>query len=271
MNGKFTNRNHYNPCFWTALWNEAYYLKYCSDGVNTDSAREQCVYSLNLRANKILQTKVEQVHFHTNLGVAEITPESMLKFCARWHPDKYDSMREYLAVHPDVLYLDFEEVLTGVEKAAKYPYLMQAAKLGALESVEHKGFLICLLIIHAMRSFEFMAVTVDRMNSVGVDKWEYFWLLKNLWSNPNFLDGAVIVPMLGEWTFWRTSHHAFPLCDSPVMIGDESLMAVLSPRLLLEIDVNIGHDEHFWQVRDAIPLHKYAEFRRRSQRYCRWL
>jgi len=119
-------------------------------------------------------------------------------------------------------------------------------------------------MIHAMRSYEFMTVAVDRMNSVAVDKWEYFWLLKNLWSNPNFLDGVAIVPMLGEWTFWRMPRRAFPLCDSPVMIGPESLMALLSPRLLLEIDLNIRCDGHFWQVRDEVPRHKYAEFRRRS-------
>ncbi len=27
---KLTKRNHYNPCFWTALWNESYYQQVVS-------------------------------------------------------------------------------------------------------------------------------------------------------------------------------------------------------------------------------------------------
>jgi hypothetical protein len=41
-------------------------------------------------------------------------------------------------------------------------------------------------------------------------------------------------------------------------------MAVLSPRLLLEIKLIFGRDTDFWTVRDDVPRHKYAEFRRRS-------
>ena len=41
-------------------------------------------------------------------------------------------------------------------------------------------------------------------------------------------------------------------------------MAVLSPRLLLEIklDPNPRRDESLWRVKDEVPADKYAEFRR---------
>jgi hypothetical protein len=123
-----------------------------------------------------------------------------------------------------------------------------------------------MLMIHAMRSYEFMSIVIGEMDSAGVEKWEYFVELKRAWSNPKQLMRAVVVPMLGEWTFWRSDHHLFPLCDSPVMMSRDSMMAVLSPRLLLEINLNPPLDDSLWSVKDEVPADKYAEFRRRSIR-----
>lgn len=215
VRGTFTKRNHYNPCFWTALWNEEYYRQYCSDPGPRGSPRQQPVYALNLRAGKILPTTVEQVHFHKNLGVAEITPESAKRFCARWYPAEYESMAADVAARPEVLYLDFEDIFTGVETAARYRSLMQGAKLGDFESVEHKDFVTCLLMIHAMRSHEFMSARIDGMSALGIDKWEYFWMLKNAWGNRTFLARAATVPACSEWTLWRTLNHASPFAIHP--------------------------------------------------------
>jgi hypothetical protein len=262
--GAFTRRNHYNPCFWTALWNEQYYRRYCSDAEQKGRAREQSVYALNFRADKIIPTTVDNVHFHPHLGVAEITPESSKRFCKRWYPDRYEQTAAYVDQHPEVLYLDFEDILTGIETTGHYSALLQAAKLGDFESAEHKGFLISILMIHAMRSYEFMSAAIEGMNAVGIDKFEYFWLLRHAWSSRTFLARAVTAPALAEWTLWRTRNHAFPLCDSPVMISRDSLMATLSPRLLLEINLDVHRPEGSWRLRDDVPKHKLAEFRRRS-------
>jgi len=265
---QFTSRNHYNPCFWTALWNEAYFAKFCSGQERDTHARHQSVYSLNLRANRILETKVKAIHYHKDLGVAEITPESWKDFCVRRGLTERNGLPAQESELGSGLFLDFEATLTGVETAAKYSCLMRAAQIGGLESLEHKGFLIAMLMIHAMRSYEFMSILIGEMDSAGVEKWEYFVELKRAWSNRKELMRAVVVPMLGEWTFWRSDNHVFPLCDSPVMMGRDSIMAVLSPRLLLEIklDPNPRRDESLWRVKDEVPADTYAEFRRRSIR-----
>ena len=44
----------------------------------------------------------------------------------------------------------------------------------------------------------------------------------------------------------------------------DSLMAVLSPRLLLEINLDARRPEQHWRVCDEVPRHVLAEFRRRS-------
>jgi hypothetical protein len=260
----FTRRNHYNPCFWTALWNEDYFREYCSDTARGSSPRNQVVYALNLRAAKVLRTTVEKVHYHKDLGVAEIDPESAKRFCARWYPEKYGSMLEYVTAHPEKVYLDFEGVLTGVELLRHYDAWMRTAKLGDLQSLEDKAFLAAALMIHAMRSYEYMSAAISRANEIGIDSWEYFWRLKNAWSNSEFLSRATIVPALAKWTLWRTRNHSFPLCDSPVMIDPNSVMATLSPRLLLEIDLKVRDAEPPWIVRQDLPEAKFAEFRMRS-------
>lgn len=268
MVNAFTRRNHYNPCFWTALWNEDYFGQYCSDAAGRASPRDQVVFALNLRAAKVLRTTVENVHYHKDLGVAEIDPESAKRFCARWYPEKYDSMVDYVTAHPEKVYLDFEDTLTGMESLRHYDSWMRSAKLGDLHSFEDKCFLAAALMLHAMRSYEYMSTAISRASEIGIDEWEYFWQLKNVWSNNQFLTRATIVPALSQWTLWRTRNHSFPLCDSPVMIDRDSVMVALSPRLLIEIDLTVSDPESPWIVREDLPEAKFAEFQRRSIDNC---
>ena len=48
------------------------------------------------------------------------------------------------------------------------------------------------------------------------------------------------------------------------MIGPDSVMVTLSPRLLLEIDLTVRDAEPPWIVREDLPETKFAEFRKRS-------
>ena len=50
------------------------------------------------------------------------------------------------------------------------------------------------------------------------------------------------------------------------MIGSDSVMVILSPRLLLEIDINATGPVDHWHVRDGISKRKYKEFRIRALR-----
>ena len=85
-----TKRNHYNPCFWTAIWNPTYYEAFLSESHNDLIPREQIVHALNVKSDKILIAKVDNVHFDKNLGFAEITLEAAKEFCKRHHPDEYE-------------------------------------------------------------------------------------------------------------------------------------------------------------------------------------
>jgi hypothetical protein len=193
---RFTKRNHHNPCMWTALWNVPYFEAVASSRKPTAPAREQVVFVLNVRSSKIYETAVERVHFDQDLGLAEVTTDSMKAFCRRWHPDKYDVMAAYVEEHPESLYLNFEDILQATAQIARYESLIEAARLGGISSPAHRAFLTCLLIIHAMRSYEMMRAMVDAVDSIGITKWEYFWGLKSAWSDPLILIHFASVGML---------------------------------------------------------------------------
>lgn len=230
---KFTWRNHYNPCFWTALWNPIFYDAFVTSSSKPGEPREQRIYQLNVHADRILSTKFDNVHFHKDLGVAEITPESMKRYYKRNRPSDYNDFCNYLKKHPESLFIDFEETLTGIEQVGGYDSLLDAVLNGGLTSAEHKGYLSIVLIIHAMRSYEMMTSMVEYAALDGMDKWEYFLLLKDAWADAQLLARAVTPIAQGRWTFYKTTKHKFPICDSPVLINKNSVMAILSPRLLL--------------------------------------
>ena len=76
----FTKRNHYNPCFWTSLWNTEYFEAWARTGKPEAEPREQLVFALSLRSERIYRTKVSNLFYEKKLGVAKITPESMKTF-----------------------------------------------------------------------------------------------------------------------------------------------------------------------------------------------
>jgi hypothetical protein len=264
MSKRFTKRNHYNPCFWTAYWNPDYFDTRISRQENVMEPRSQLVYTLNLQSRTIRQTNVNDVFFQKKLGVAEITPDSSKRFCKKYYPNEYDQFCKDVDKNSETLYLDFEDILTEIENMAGYDSLLKAVHIGGLSSPEHKGFLTCVIIIHAMRSYEMMTAMMDFTDFIGMDKWEYFWLLKNAWANPLMLARAVTPLALGKWTFYSTPVHTFPLPDSPVMINLNNFMIVLSPRLLLEIDLTVDDPKNDLGIYGQLSLVKFHEFQLRA-------
>ena len=258
-----TRRNHYNPCFWTALWNPSYYQDVIEERAKPGSHRCQEVATLNLPANRILKTTVEHVHVEKALGIAEMTPEAMMNFCRRRFPNKYDEFSRRLENYQEVLYMDFENILEGMEATPAYRVLRDLAAGKPLVRPVDKVVLSCFVVIHALRSHEVMTSMIAEFAGLGMQKFEYFWVLKNALGT-NLLDVPATMLSFSHWTFYRADRHLLPLCDSPIMIGPRALMVPISPRLLLEIDLTVRTSPDQWTVKDKIPSNKQREFRRRS-------
>ncbi len=259
-----TNRNHSNPCFWSALWNRSYLANAISGSPISLRAREQTVFSLNVRADKILETSVEDVHFDKGIGVGKITPDAMRRFCKRFFPEKYDTFVKDMEGHPETLMMPFEQVLDSLEKSPAYQTLLAVATKENIENREQIAHLSAFVTFQYLRSHALLRSALERTSAVGMEAFEYFWLFKQTMGHPDALFMFVEPLATSQWLVYRTADHAFPLPDTPVLIRPTSVMVPLSPRLLAEIRLDTRRPEGCWIVKSGIPKAKLREYRRRA-------
>jgi hypothetical protein len=109
-----------------------------------------------------------------------------------------------------------------------------------------------------------MSVALEWNTQIGIDKFEYFVLLKWALSDRNFLSKQIAPIALSRWMFYRTQSDTFPLTDSPVLVNDDSVIVTLSPRLILEMYNQPGVGEISWDIKDGIDNQKLDEFQKRT-------
>ena len=260
----FTKRNHYNPCFWTALWNEDYYSRATKNLAHPLPSRDHVVYSLNVKSGQIYKSKVDNIHYDKNLGVAEISRKAAEDFARKYHPDCYQNfiLENGNADYP--VYIDFEQLLTELEKMPPYKVLLQVAKKRRIESVEEKAFLGCFIVLQQLRSHAIMNASIQFHEELQEHKFEHFVTLKWMLSDTKFLFSLVSPVVECRWTLFAVGADMFPLCDSPILVKPHSLMVALSPRLLLEIERTIPARDNECRIRQTIKQDKFDEFRRRT-------
>lgn len=156
-----TIRNHYNPCFWTAHWNPAYFNLAVRGERHKADARQQRVFVLNVKSNKIYPHSVENVHYDKGIGVAEIAPDAAKDFCQRRFPDEYEQFCKDLDANPVTAYLDFENILTCLEGTPSYMTLLEVIRKGIIGSLRQKGELVGFVAVHHLRSHALMNSMVE--------------------------------------------------------------------------------------------------------------
>ena len=262
---RFTQRNHYNPCFWTALWNPDFYSAIVDGQGAAGDARKQLVYALNIKTGQIRKTSVNDVHYDKDMGVAEISREAAEDFARRYHPEEYE---QFLVDNADAhypVYIDFEEFFTGIERMSPYDVLLQVARSAKINTVWNKTELAVFVLLQQVRSHSVLNATIEWGEELGQHKFEAFITLKWLFQDPKELSRLILPLVGGRWTFFSTDKDTFPLCDSPVLVQPHSVMVALSPRLLLEIQPLVHRPvDKMPRVRRRIKKSKIDEFRRRT-------
>lgn len=263
MTVKFTRRNHYNPCFWTAHWNPEYHRRSVSAETGL-VARVQRVHALSVKSSNIFETAVEKVHYDKNLGVAEITREAAEDFVRRNKPGEYEDFRRENVAAPYPVLIDFEEILGGIERMPPYQVLVDVVRRGKVETKEEKVQLAALLVLQLLRSHAIMNSMLEWQTTLQQQKFELFVKLRWMIGDADALYQLIIPFVTSRWTFYATALDTFPLCDSPVLVKPESVLFAISPRLLLEIDRTVAAPPEVWRHRDGVPGSRLAEFRRRT-------
>ena len=259
-----TKRNHYNPCFWTALWNDRYYEEFLKTAQHSLPPREQEVFALNVRGNIISQQKVENVHFEKGLGHAEITFEAIKQFVKRNYPTKYDDFCRNSDKRDYPIFWDFENYFTGLESSPAYKVLLDVAKRRDLASSNEKECLADFVYLQWLRSHTVLNSMIEQNSTSGIEKFECYAFLRSMLIHPERTQPVVARLARSHWTLYRTENDTFPLTDSPILVQRYGIMVALSPRLLLEISLKVTAAENQWDTQNGIGQSKFADFRRRS-------
>ncbi|MCU7835622.1 MAG: hypothetical protein KZQ83_10270 [gamma proteobacterium symbiont of Taylorina sp.] len=260
----FTKRNHYNPCFWTALWNSNYYECFLRGEEKSLVARDQTVNALNIKSDKITCRAVNDIHYEKNLGVAEITKISADSFVSRHHPDKYEDFKRNSTNEHYPVYIDFEETLTSIEKMPPYKILMSVAQNGGVSSAEEKAFIGCFMVIQLLRSHAIMNSMIEWNKTLEREKFEHFTTLKWFLSDKQSLFNIINPIVNCKWAFYKLKKDVFPLCDTPILVKPNSIMVAISPRLMLEVKTKFIASENDWNIKHSISNAKITEFWHRT-------
>lgn len=258
-------RNHYNPCFWTALWSPKYHEAFIAGESLPGEARSQLVHALSVKSGRLRTSSVEKVHYDKGLAVAEITREAADDFAKRYHPDKYEEFVKENAQAEYPLLLDFESFLAGIERLRPYQIMMDVARGSSVDSVLDKTELATFVVLQQLRSHSVLNSMIEWEKELQRYKFETLVTLRWSLEDPVALYRMVLPLVQGRWTIFRTDADTFPLCDSPVLVQRHSIMVALSPRVLLEIQLPI-HDpvEKMPHIRRGVKPSKVEEFRRRT-------
>jgi hypothetical protein len=258
---KFTDKNHYNPCFWTAHWNPDYF-RAVKRNLARPRARDAAVFALSVKANKVFQTTCKDVHYDKHLGVADITVEAAKDFCRRRRPEKYAAFEQRMKEHDYDVFMDFEEFFGGIEKLTPYQTLLKVIKTNTVSGVVDKSHLAHFVVWQNLRSHGVMNATLERDGKAGIHKFESFIGLRWMLENQDFMYRHVLPLTLSSWTLFQLEADTFPLSDSAVSIKQNNIMVALSPRHLLEIDLTAQAAGCLHRNRIDPPT--LAEFRRRT-------
>jgi hypothetical protein len=156
--------------------------------LEAESVRDQPVHALKVKSGRLSETTVENVHFDKNLCVAEITRKSAEDFAKRHHPDEFEEFLRANATADYPVFIDFENVLTGMEHSAAYQTLMAVAKVQRIRSAMDRGFLACFVALQHQRCHAIMNSMIQLHEGSGLHKCEHFVTLNGC-SRPQNCSG----------------------------------------------------------------------------------
>lgn len=264
MEDTLTDKNHYNPCFWTAYWNSSY-LQSLRNGEKVKSkAREQEIFSLNLRSDKIIKTKTKNVFFEKGAGFAAITKEDDLNYCKRAFPEKFNELQRYYEENSEDHFIDFENHFTGIENLYR-PFLEQVICKKNIETIEEKTFLSFFIYTQIARNHNHWSAAVSIFEKNEMAKFEMFLDFRYSIADHQRLQKLIYPFVFSCWKLYRTKEEIFPISDNPVLIRPLHIYIPLAPDLLLEIDLKVSASEvEVCKALDVISPDQYSELEKRT-------
>ncbi len=246
---RITKRTHYNPCFWTALWNQQYYEAVENQKHDSLRVRDQKVYTLNLYNNEVQQKKTDQVFFEKHLGVVNFNENDIEQFVNRNYPK--DAEEKLMSIEKRELIIDFENHFTAFEKSPAYLNLISLVKDKRIKNLEEKGNIATFLILHNLRNHVIINSFVEFGKQVGSSKLEHFIHMIRILLDSEFMKNLIYRYSIGHWIIF-TSKEPFPLIDSPICKNNGEIFCVLNPFQAISINLNNPTNQILYKTVDNI-------------------
>ena len=261
-----TKRNHFNPCFWSALWNETYHSHFMAGEESKLRARESQLIFLEINSNTILRLKADDVFFEKGLGLAEITQEKALEFCRRHHADRYEEFSKDVESNPETLILDFENIFSGLEQMPIYTTMINSARTGKIETDMDKSWIAFFTTHHQLRSHAYLQNLFEAYEAKGRAKFEALIELKWALSRKDFMTEETVSAFRRKWTLYRTPRKIIPLSDAPIVGTPKMQFVTIAPDTLITIEY-YNADGLGVEYGSRIPTHVYNLFLRTISKY----
>lgn len=223
-----TTDSHFNPCFWSALWNESYLESIIRGDERRRIPRDEVVFCYNLRSRKILKTKVSTIHKHKGLGFAEFTYESAKKYARSLKPSGQivPAVKKWSSKDP--AFLDAEAFFCGLESMPTYVAVLNVVKCGRINSPTEKTNLASFFVIHNERLAAAWSAQPSRDASRKDHNLEHIVLLKRRLSDSEYLFSQVLPLALGGWYVHEYTESVLLLGDTGFPFIGSHFMAAIS-------------------------------------------
>ncbi len=259
-----TKKNHYNPCFWTAFWNNEYLEGKRKGFNNLTKPRDVQICSLNLKSNKIILQKTENVFFDKGAGLADLTKENALDYCQRALPEQYDELKKYYDKNPEDLYLDFENHFTGMENCVN-PSLEKVIINRKIEDIKDKTFISFFIFFQIIRNHNELNFATHFFQTRNLAKFEMFLEMKHAFSDQKMLLKLIFPFLSSKWILYKLKENKLPLSDNPTLIRPFQIFLPLAPDLLLEIDLKKKvNEKNICVTQKGITYFQYKELKKRT-------
>lgn len=239
-----TFRNHYNPCFWTALWNNEYYhaIKYSKE--RNRKPRDYKLKGIRFSCSKIITNKSDGLFFELNMGLVLMTIKELRDLYYKL-PKDYTFISTYNKFRIKYLYwlipkwgiiIDIERLFTELEHINGTRSVLDLVKYGKVIDDKHKSLIATFVYTHQLRSPITFSTNYNKYIDTNHPKAFTVLSFIHSLSNEKELQNVISGYMECVWHLFTVSIDIFPLPDLPIYEDKLNVIAVLSPRHLLIIN-----------------------------------
>jgi hypothetical protein len=247
----FTFKNHYNPCFWTALWNSEYYHSIKNSTERNKKARDYKLKGIRFGCDKIIKNKADKLFYELHMGLAVISIMELREMFYKLPKDyiyisKVNKFSiKYLSwLIPNWgIIIDIEPLLRELERINGTNAVLDLVKHGNIIDKTHKSLLATFIYTQQLRSpLTFSANYHKNKHTNNPKAFSILDFIHSL-SNDKEMYNVITVYLQCMWHLYTVDIDIFPLSDLTIHEDNQNVIAVLSPRHLLIINKEHKEDD----------------------------